>query len=333
MLAGILFALAAGLLWGLIFVGPLMVPDYPGALQAAGRYVAFGLIALPLAWQDRQRLRKLAPADWREALKLSVVGNLLYYTFLANAIQRTGAPVSTMIIGTLPIVISVTANLCYGHLEGKLAWRRMLPALTIVGVGLLCVNIAELREAGGEWHVLRYLSGIGLAVLAVVCWTWYPLRNARWLRTHPQNKPGTWATAQGIVTLPLALAMYGVVCVQQAWQHPEFALPFGPQPQRFLPLMLSIGLLCSWLGTLCWNAASQRLPMVLMGPLIVFEILSGLFWAFLWRQSWPPLLTVTGVICLLAGVLWAMRIKPEPVVTAIDLQNENARQFEETDPG
>lgn len=57
MFAGVLFALAAGLMWGLIFVGPEMVPDYPAALQSTGRYLAFGLLSLPLAWWDRRRLR------------------------------------------------------------------------------------------------------------------------------------------------------------------------------------------------------------------------------------------------------------------------------------
>jgi hypothetical protein len=31
---GTLFALAAGLMWGLVFVGPLLLPEYPAALQA-----------------------------------------------------------------------------------------------------------------------------------------------------------------------------------------------------------------------------------------------------------------------------------------------------------
>ncbi|MBE5253441.1 MAG: DMT family transporter [Enterobacterales bacterium endosymbiont of Blomia tropicalis] len=319
MFAGVMFALTAGLMWGLIFVGPLLVPDYPGTLQSAGRYVAFGLIALPLAWHDRQRLRKLASADWREALKLSLVGNLLYYAFLASAIQRTGAPVSTMIIGTLPVVIAVTANWRYGHLEGRLSWRRLIPALIVIAAGLLCVNVAELHGKEAGFAFGRYLTGIALAIMAVVCWTWYPLRNARWLRTHPQLRPSTWATAQGVVTLPLALIMYGFVSVQLTWQRPDFDLPFGPHPGVFVPLMLTIGLLCSWLGTLCWNAASQRLPTVLMGPLIVFEILFGLLWTFLWRQSWPPLLTITGIFCLMVGVIWAMRIKPEAQVAEIKI--------------
>ncbi|MCE0490233.1 DMT family transporter [Pantoea sp. Mb-10] len=317
MVAGILFALAAGLMWGLIFVGPLLIPDYPGPLQSAGRYVAFGLVVLPLAWLDRQRLRRLGRKDWLEALKLSLVGNLLYYAFLASAIQRTGAPISTMIIGTLPVVITLTANLCYGHLEGRLAWRQLAPALVLIMLGLGCVNAAELRMQGATFDAGRYVSGLLLAALAVACWTWYPLRNGVWLRAHPQHKPSTWATAQGLTTLPLATLFYLLVCAQLYWQQPAFSLPFGPQPGRFLLLMACIGLLCSWLGTLCWNAASQRVPTVIMGPLIVFETLAGLLWTFLWRQSWPPLLTACGIVCLLAGVLLAMRVKPQPQVTSL----------------
>ena len=64
MLIGTLCALAAGLMWGLVFISPLLLPDYPPALLSFGRYVAFGLIALPLAWADRARLAQLARADW-----------------------------------------------------------------------------------------------------------------------------------------------------------------------------------------------------------------------------------------------------------------------------
>ena len=36
MLSGFLFALAAGLMWGLVFVTPLLLPDYPAAMLMAG---------------------------------------------------------------------------------------------------------------------------------------------------------------------------------------------------------------------------------------------------------------------------------------------------------
>lgn len=84
LLSGAAFALAAGLMWGLVFITPLLLPDYPAALLSVGRYVAFGVIALPLAFIDRRRLRGLTRADWLEALKLAAIGNLLYYTLLEN---------------------------------------------------------------------------------------------------------------------------------------------------------------------------------------------------------------------------------------------------------
>ncbi|ATZ12542.1 DMT family transporter [Erwinia amylovora] len=310
MFIGILFALAAGMMWGLIFVGPVLVADYPAALQSTARYLAFGLVALPLAWFDRRRLRRLTNADWLEALQLTVIGNLLYYFCLASAIQRTGAPVSTMIIGTLPVVISVAANLFYGHEEGQLSWRRLTPPLLVIALGLALVNIAELKANVAPVDPWRYGGGLVLAVIAVACWTWFPLRNARWLRKNPATRPSSWATAQGVVTFPLALLGYIAVCGQLSVTDTVFALPFGPRPDVFIPLMLAIGVLCSWIGALCWNEASQRLPTVLLGPLIVFEILAGLAYTFLLRQAWPPLLTLAGIACLVAGVIGAMRVKP-----------------------
>ena len=78
----------------------------------------------------------------------------------------------------------------------------------------------------------------------------------------------------------------------------------------FVGLMLAIGLFASWLGTLCWNEASQRLPTALVGQLIVFETLSALTYAYLLRGEWPQPLTIVGVVLLLIGVAWAVRIKP-----------------------
>ena len=149
LVTGTLFALAAGLMWGLVFVGPLMLPEYPATLQSFGRYLAFGLIALPLAWFDRDKLRQLARADWLEALKLALVGNIVYYLFLASAIQRAGGPLPTMIIGTLPVVIAITSKLRRtapgARAEAPLQWRRLLPSLLLIGLGIALVNHVELE--------------------------------------------------------------------------------------------------------------------------------------------------------------------------------------------
>ena len=314
MISGVLYALLAGLMWGLIFVGPLLVPEYPAVLQSMGRYLALGLIALPLAWLGRARLRQLNGKDWWTALALTMMGNLIYYFCLASAIQRTGAPVSTMIIGTLPVVLPVCANLLYSQRDGKLPWRRLFPALICIALGLVCVNVAELQHGLPDFSPWRYGSGIVLALIAVVCWAWYALRNARWLRENPDKPPMMWATAQALVTLPLSLVGYIAACWWLQGQHLNFPLPFGPRPAVFIALMLAIAVLCSWVGALCWNVASQRLPTVILGPLIVFETLAGLLYTFLLRQSLPPLLTLSGILLMVLGVVSAVRARPEKPV-------------------
>jgi len=311
MISGVLYALLAGLMWGLIFVGPLIVPEYPAVLQSMGRYLALGLIALPIAWLGRARLRQLVRKDWVTALTLTMMGNLIYYVCLASAIQRTGAPVSTMIIGTLPVVIPVFANLLYSQRDGKLSWWRLSPALVLIGIGLLCVNISELNQGLPDFSGWRYGSGIAMALVSVVCWAWYALRNARWLRENPDKHPMMWATAQALVTLPVSLLGYIAACLWLNGQTPDFALPFGPRPGVFIGLMIAIAVLCSWVGALCWNVASQKLPTVILGPLIVFETLAGLLYTFILRQEFPPLLTVSGIALLMVGVVIAVRAKPQ----------------------
>ena len=337
---GTLFALLAGLMWGLVFVAPLLLPDYPAALQSFARYLAFGLIALPLAWWDRAQLARLTREDWIEALKLSVVGNLLYYLFLAASIQRAGGPLPTMIIGTLPVVIATVSNLRGSQVvrlrDGRLPWRRLAPSLLLIAAGIACVNHVELArlqaevatplpgagtnadaaaDANAAQGLSRYALGALLAVGAVICWTWYPIRNADWLRAHADRSPRAWATAQGVATLPLAALGFALFWAwneaggraQGAQGQQAFEMPFGPTPGLFLGLMFSIGLFASWLGTLCWNEASQRLPPSLVGQLIVFETLAALSYAWVLRGRWPDGFTLAGAALLVAGVAWALR--------------------------
>jgi drug/metabolite transporter (DMT)-like permease len=324
---GTLFALAAGLTWGLVFVVPLLLPQYPAPLLSVARYLAFGLIAVPLAWWDRARIAALSRSDWAEATKLAAVGNLLYYLCLAAAIQRAGGPLPTMVIGTLPVVIAVCSNLRDGARDGRLRWRTLAAPLALLAAGIACVNHSEwqqLRAGSGAAdpspdQLRRYAEGVLLAVGAVVCWTWYPLRNADWLRDHPGRSASTWATAQGLATLPLAALGFVLWWAWGALSGSTFPMPAGPEPLRFVALMLAVGLLASWLGTLCWNEASQRLPTTVAGQLIVFETLAALAYAYVLRGRWPDAWTLAGVALLVAGVLWAVRLKPQRLSAASTL--------------
>jgi len=302
---GVGAALAAGLLWGLVFVAPLLLPDYPAALLTFGRYFAFGLVTLPIAWWQRTALRRLTRADWCMALKLSLVGNIIYYLALSAAIQLAGAPLPTLIIGTLPVVIAVCSNLG----DRQFSWARLLPSLLLIGAGLLCVNADQLGRLNAEGALTAYAFGAALTVVANAAWTWYPIHNARWLRAHPSHTSTTWATAQGITTLPLAavgllvsilyLKVSGDARFVDSWS--------GPQPGKFWLLMVVIGFSASWLGTLLWNIASKNTPTALTGQLIVFETLSALGYAYLVYARAPSGYEVAGIALLVFGVIVGVR--------------------------
>lgn len=317
MLAGLLAALGAGLLWGLVFVVPLILPEYPGIVLAIGRYLAFGVLAVGLAWIDRPALARLSRADWIEAGKLALVGNLLYYATLASAIQLAGAPVPTLMIGTLPVVIAICANLAgdHGRDGERMPWRRLAGPLCVILAGLLVVQWGPGGHAAGADAVdergSRYLFGLLLAAIAVAAWTWYPIRNARWLRARGPGLARAWATAQGLATLPLAIL---AALAFAAWQavvaggEGAFDWPLGPRPTAFAGLMLLVGLAASWLGTLLWNRASHLLPPALAGQLIVFETLAALLYAFIWYGRWPAPSEAAGIVLLVSGVVLGVRV-------------------------
>lgn len=307
MLIGLLCALGAGLMWGLVFVAPLMLGDYPGLMLSFGRYLGFGLIALVPAFFDRRRIAALSKADWMAALKLSAVGNILYYAALATGIQLADAPLPAMLIGTLPVIISIFSNWSPGHPSEAVAWKRLAPSLIVIFAGLMLVNASELAHLDGSRSIADYALGCFITLGALAAWTWYPIMNGRHLKQHPHISSSTWATAQGLATLPLALIGLAAYGLYARMSGSTFDFPLGPRPTAFVGLMLTLGLCASWLGTMLWNKASQRLPTSLAGQLIVFETLSALLYAFLWRGTLPGVAVLAGVVLLCVGVTLGMR--------------------------
>ena len=78
MLTGVLLGIASGALWGLIYIAPLVVPDYNPVLVALSRFIAFGLISLPFLYVYRRELKRFTRTDVWQSFKLPLFGNVLF---------------------------------------------------------------------------------------------------------------------------------------------------------------------------------------------------------------------------------------------------------------
>lgn len=303
MLIGVLFGIAACLIWGTVYVAPLILPDYNPVVIAMARYLIFGMLSAGLAVSQWRALRTFVAADWRRATALGVVGNIFYYWLLAEACQKAGASIAGAFTAMIPILVAVIGNVRAG--EKARPWGRLLPPLVLVVAGMCCLNWTEFVYLVGSGRVSSgdFWLGVLSAFLSLFVWTWYPLSNAEWLLAHPEHSPKVWSTAQGLTLLPCALVGLGI-CL--GTDSPAEIL--GPTPWLFLAVIVFLGVFASWVGILLWNLMSQRLPPALGGQMIIFETLFAVTYAHLWREAWPTPLMFVGMSLLLLGVLGSLRV-------------------------
>ena len=92
-----------------------------------------------------------------------------------------------------------------------------------------------------------------------------------------------------------------------AWGSAPAALMAEPRWPVFALVVLAIGLGASWLATILWNMASQRLPASLCGQLIVSETLFALLYSFLWDGRWPTVTQWMAAGLFTAGILASIK--------------------------
>jgi drug/metabolite transporter (DMT)-like permease len=169
--------------------------------------------------------------------------------------------------------------------------------------------LQRLATSGSNAELSRYALGAALAWIAVAAWTWYPIHNARWMQQHPRHSSMTWASAQGLATLPIAALGFALSLAYFEWRgHASFGVPkLGDAPAKFC---------ASWLGTLLWNVASKNTPTALTGQLIVFETLAALGYAYLVYARAPSVLEAAGIALLILGVIVGVRTFSKPSIAA-----------------
>lgn len=296
MLTGIAAGLAAGALWGLVFIAPRMVPGLSSVDLTAGRFVSYGGLAFALllipgsTWPT--------PRQAASALGLSLLGFTGYYLLLVFAIRDAGTEVPSLIIGTIPIWIMLLGK------PAGLRWRSLLPGLvlTLLGLGLM-MHAVQNGVSSPAWPTLghHFWRGVTFALASMVCWTAFGLLNAAWLKRHPHISATTWTNWLGVATGLGALVLW-----LAAGSDPDVLLAQHNGLQAAI-LCIATGIGSAWLATILWNLASQRLSASLCGQLIVSETMFALFYSFVWDGQWPSLAQGLACVLFVAGILASVR--------------------------
>jgi len=286
--SGIAACIAAGAIWGLVFLAPTLARGFTPLQLSAGRYLAYGLVAAALIAPHWRRLAgRLGWRDWQRLVWLGLTGNIVYYLLLAYAVQHGGVAMPSFVIGLLPVVITVVGS----RERGAVPLRRLLPSLLLSGAGLLCTGWQALAAQG-----LSSLPALLCACGALACWTVYVVINSRALAGLAHVSSREWSLLIGIVTGLEALLLV-VPAVRDGLGGHD-----GADWLRFASLVGTVAILCSVVGNALWNRASRVLPLTMMGQMIVFESLFASLYGFLWERRWPAALEVLALALLVAGV-------------------------------
>jgi len=271
---GVLCGLAAGAMWGTIFVLPMWLAAFSPLELALGRYLAYGLIMLVLlAPRLSGLLRRLTRGDCMVLLRHALAGNIVYYLLLSFGVQLAGVAAASLVIGLLPLTVTLVGRRDHGSVP--LRWAAS-------ALGMLC------------------------AFGALLCWTWYAVDNARFLKRNARFSSVEWSglygISTGLIAVVIGLVAFGV------------SGPMAPGRDwlRFWSLIALVATAASVIGNQLWNFASRRVPVTLSGQLLLFEVLFGLAYGFLYQQQMPRPLEWMAILLLMTGVMWSVWLHAAP---------------------
>ena len=292
---GIACGVAAGALWGLVFLAPELARGFTPLQLAAGRFLAYGLFAAVLLYPRRASLKAtLRARDWRALFWLSLLGNSLYYVLLANAVQRGGIAMTSLVIGFLPVAVTVIGS----RDDHAVPLRRLAPSLLLGLAGVGCIGWQALGAETARGGLVGLLSAIG----ALVSWTCYAVGNSRQLARLPRVSVHDWNLATGVVTGAQALVLLALTfLLGDGIGHT--AAEWG----RLVAVVTGVALAASIVGNAFWNRMSRLLPLTMVGQMILFETLFALLYGFLWERRLPTAWEGAAMVLVVLSVLSCVR--------------------------
>jgi len=291
--AGILSGAGAGALWGLVFLAPELVAGFSPLQLTIGRYIAYGVISAMLIAPRWAKLRRdLGPAQWLTLSCLALAGNTLYYVLLAAAVQIGGISMTSLVIGFLPVVVTIAGS----RDHDAVPLRRLAPSLLLCATGVICIGWKALAAPSSD-AVTQQLVGLACAVGALASWAWFAVNNSRVLARMRTVSAHEWSLLVGIVTGAQALVLIPFSLAFESIQHS------ASEWAKLAAVSLGVAVLASIVGNALWNRMSRLLPLTMVGQMILFETLFALLYGFLWEQRLPSVPEIAAFGFVAAGVL------------------------------
>lgn len=303
---GVFFGMLAGASWGAIFLAPSLLPNFTPLQLSAARYLTYGLISLVIILPKIKRLSaSFGPKEWWALFWLSLIGNIIYYALVSNAVQLTGVAVTSIIVGFIPVTVAIIGSRDHGAVR----LSKLLPSLFFGAVGIIGVSWQALTEGDASFDQAKII-GLFCAIGALLSWTAFAVGNARWLVKLPNVTSDEWNMMTGVVTgiLALILAIPAFLMVDLNHSSSEWT--------KFIAIAASLAFVASILGNAFWNRMSRLLPLTMVGQMILFETLFALLFGFLWEQRGPTVIELISIISVILSVILCMRAHKKPDMVA-----------------
>ena len=302
---GVFYGMLAGALWGGIFLAPKLVPDFSALQLSTARYLTYGLISLIIIGPRLKRVSAhFGAREWIALGWLSMIGNIAYYVFISTAVKLSGVAFTSIIIGFLPVAVTIIGSRDHGAVSLKRLW----PSLAFGAIGIVGISWQSLTENDAGLDVSR-LIGLASALGALASWTAFAVGNARWLSRLHDVSADDWNMMTGVVIGGLALLL----------AIPAFG--FGGESHssgdwlHFAAIAAGLGFTASILGNAFWNRMSRMLPLTMVGQMILFETLFALLYGFLWEGRGPTFVEIVAICSVVLSVVLCMRAhRPEKAV-------------------
>jgi drug/metabolite transporter (DMT)-like permease len=231
-----LYGLAIALLWGLSFLSiKVALREVPPMTMAAARFL-MAAAALPLLARWRGISLRVAPRDLPLLAAGGFVGVTLYFYGENHGVALLTASLSSIIIGTIPVITVLAERVFLGTRLG---------APTYAGAVLSCLGVAVIvirPEAGTS-----SLAGFAYMGLATAAWVLYSFLTRPVALRYGRLAITFWQILFGLLTsVPFALAE------SAQWQAPSLSAMLN---------LAYLGLLCTALGYWLYISALE-----LLGP-------------------------------------------------------------------